>query len=78
MTIQVNSKLTKSRNPLEHEITLHNSKGEVVQQLDDGYNLVRFLQFRIKKQIKESRKVKWIFVPLEWYVHSDDLHVISM
>lgn len=76
MTIQVNSKLTKSRNPVEHEYRLENQKGEVVHRLDDGYNLIRFKQFKIKEQKRVDNQKKWVLVPLDWYVHNEDLKII--
>lgn len=74
MIIQVNQKLTKSRNPVEHGFRLEGQKGEVIQTLDDGANLIRFKQFQIKKQVNIKRKTTWIFTSLEWYVYDVDFH----
>lgn len=74
--IQINYKLSKSRNPVEHGFKLEGQQGEIIQALDDGYNLVKFEQFKIKKQIKVDRKVKYVIVPLEWYIHTEDLKII--
>lgn len=76
MTIQVNNRLTKSRNPSEHEFTLENETGEVVHKLDDGYNLIRFSQFQIKEQKRVDNQKKWMLVPLDWYIHNEDLKII--
>jgi hypothetical protein len=75
MTIQVNSKLTKSRDPVEHEFKLENAKGEIVHRLNDGYNLIKFEQFQIKHQVKINSVKKWENVALEWYIHNDDLKI---
>lgn len=72
MTIQVNNKLTKSRNPTEHGFKLENQKGVIVHTIDDGYNLIKFSQFKIKRLIRVDRKKTMKFVPLEWYVHEND------
>ena len=74
--IQVNSKLTKSRNPIELGFKLENQKGTIVHRLDDGYNLIEFKQFQTKQQVKENRIKKWVFVALQWYVHNDDLKIL--
>lgn len=67
MNIQIKSTLTKTRNPKEYGFKLENRKGEVIQTLDDGYNLVKFNELSI------SRKGK--FEALEWYVHESDFHL---
>lgn len=71
--IQINSKLTKSRNPLEHGFKLEGHQGQIIQSLDDGYNLIKFSDLLIRKQVKINRRVRWMLVPLEWYVHNDDV-----
>lgn len=71
--IQINAKLTKSRNPTEHGFKLEGHQGQIIQSLDDGYNLIRFEQFKIRKQVKINRRIKYVLIPLEWYVHNDDL-----
>jgi hypothetical protein len=76
MTIQVNNKLIKSRNPVEYDFRLENQKGEIIHRIDDGANLVRFKQFLVKQQVKINKTKKWMFVPLEWYVYNDDLNII--
>lgn len=76
MTIQVNNMLTKSRNPSEHEFTLENETGEVVHRLDDGYNLIRFRQFYLRELRRVDKKKKWMLVPLDWYIHNEDLKII--
>lgn len=75
MTIQVNSRLTKSRNPSEHDYKLENQKGEIVHRLNDGFNLIRFDQFKIKEMKRIDNKKKWVEVSLEWYIHDDDLKI---
>lgn len=72
MNVQINPKLTKSRNPIEHGLKLEGQKGEIIQTLDDGYNLIRFVTLKIKKQVNIKRKTQWILVPLEWYIHDVD------
>lgn len=74
--ITINDKLTKSRNPLEHGFKLEGHQGQIIQSLDDGYNLIKFEQFRITKQVKIDRKVKYIPVALEWYIHNEDIKKI--
>lgn len=71
--ITINDKLTKSRNPVEHGFKLECATGQIIQSLDDGYHLVKFNQFKIKKQIKVDRRVRYVYLPLEWYVHEEDL-----
>lgn len=75
MIIQVKQELSKTRNPTEHGYELQGQKGEIIQTLDDGYNLIRFDEFKIKKQVTIKRKTQWIQVPLEWYVHDTDFHL---
>ena len=75
MIIQVKQELFKTRNPTEHDFKLEGHKGEIIQTLDDGYNLIRFNQFKIKKKISVYRKTQWILKPLEWYVHDTDFHL---
>lgn len=71
--IQVNSELTKSRNPNEHGFDIINEKGSIVHRLDDGFNLIQFNQFEIKEQVKVNKVKKWMLVPLQWYIHDEDL-----
>ena len=74
--IQVNSTLTKSRNATEHNFNLRNQKGEVRHKLPDGYWLIRFDQFKIKKKIMEKKKTIWIMEGIDWYIHQQDLKII--
>lgn len=67
MTVQVNSRLLKSRNPTEHKLKIENQIGLVIQRLDDGYNLIRFHGLRIKEKKR--------LVNLEWYVHETDFKI---
>lgn len=75
MIIQINPKLTKSRNPVEHHFKLEGQKGEIIQSLGDGYHRIKFDQFKIKKQVKVKKTITWQFVALEWYVHELDFHL---
>lgn len=70
--VQIHSTLSKSRNPTEHGFRLQNEIGTIIQSLEDGYCLIKFEKFQIKKKVSENRKTKWIFYPLEWYLHKDD------
>ena len=74
--IQINDTLTKSRNPSEHGYKLEGQKGEVIQVVGDGFNRIKFNQFFLRKQVKINRRVRWMLVPLEWYVHDDDLKIL--
>lgn len=65
MKIKVKQTLTKSRNPKEYKIKLENQIGMLIQVLGDGYNLVRFEQFKIVRKGKSES--------LEWYIHDLDL-----
>jgi hypothetical protein len=76
MTIQVNNKLIKGRNPIEYDFSLENQRGEIVHRLDDGANLIRFKQFQVKEQVKVNKTKIWMFVALEWYVYNEDLKII--
>lgn len=73
--ITINDKLTKSRNPVELGFKLEGHQGQIIQALDDGYNLIKFEQFKIRKQVKINRRVRYVFVPLEWYVHIEDMKI---
>lgn len=73
MTIQVNSILTKSRNPTEHGFKLEGEKGNIVQILPDGFNLVEFKQFNIQKKMKFGKIKKTRMAPLQWYINFDDI-----
>lgn len=75
MNIQIKPTLTKTRNPKEHGFKLENHKGEIIHSLDDGYHLVKFDQFSIKKKVTIERKTTWKFEALEWYVHESDFHL---
>ena len=76
MDVKINSKLLKSRNPLEHGFTLENKTGFVRQILDDGYYLVKFPALKIKglKRVNGIKKITSI--ELEWYIHETDLQKI--
>lgn len=74
--ITINDKLTKSRNPTELGYKLERQQGRIIQSLDDGYNLVRFNGLLIRKQVKINRRIKWMLVPLEWYIHNDDVSLM--
>jgi len=67
MTVQINNKLLKSRNPIEHELRLENQIGKVVQCVGDGYNLIEFESLKIKNKKKR----------LQWYVHVEDFKKIE-
>lgn len=71
--ITVNSVLTKSRNPVEHNFDLRNQEGEIRHMLPDGYCLIRFHQFKIRKKISQFKRTIWVFEGLDWYIHKDDL-----
>lgn len=75
--IHINNKLTKSRNPLELGFKLEGQQGQIIQSLDDGYNLVKFNGLLIRKQVKINRRIKWLLVPLEWYIHKEDFYHIA-
>lgn len=75
MNIQIRSTLTKTRNPKEHGFKIEGHRGELIQSLDDGYHLIKFDQFSIKKQVKIDSKTTWKFEALEWYVHEADFHL---
>lgn len=76
MTIQVNNTLTKSRNPTEHGFKLEGEKGNIIQRLPDGYNLVEFNQFKIKKKMMIRKRTVWNFNSLQWYIHFDDINFL--
>ena len=68
--IQVNTTLTKSMvNP---EFDIRGEKGIIVHKLPDGYSLVSFKQFLVKKKYTYNGKTRHKFVPLEWYVNEAD------
>lgn len=76
--IQVNTTLTKSRNPSEHGFKLENQKGSIVHTLPhDPFVLILFDQFKIRKKIMLNKKTKWIMAGLEWYVHQEDFKKIN-
>lgn len=75
MNIQIRPALTKTRNPKEYGFKLEGHRGEIIQSLDDGYHLIKFDQFSIKKQVNIDRRSNWIMVALEWYVHEVDFHL---
>lgn len=77
MEIQVNNKLTVSRNPTEHGFELNNHKGSVVHRIDDGFNLIEFKQFQIKQYITIKKKKVMVFVNLQWYIHNNDLKILK-
>jgi hypothetical protein len=78
MTIQVNSKLTKSRNPVEHGYYLENKIGNVIQLVGDGWCLVEFairVEARRIDRVKRNRfgePNKRTKDCLQWYVHDTD------
>lgn len=77
MAIQVNSTLTKSRNPTEHGFKLENQKGSVVHLLpDDPFVLIKFDQFKIQRRRKQYNKTVMVMEGIEWYVHEDDFKYI--
>jgi hypothetical protein len=59
----------KSRNPLEHGIVLNGKIGYVIQVVGDGYCLIDFPQFIVKRKFKMET--------LEWYVHETDLYLTN-
>lgn len=76
--VQVNSILTKSRNPKEHGYRLENQKGSIVHTLPhDPFVLIRFDQLKIRKKITVLKKTKWIMASLEWYIHEEDFVKIN-
>lgn len=82
MVIQVNSTLTKSREPIEHGISIKGRHGTIVHILGDGYNLIEFFKLVIKKKkgiVTQDGKKKTIYVEekLQWYVHDLDLSIAA-
>lgn len=74
--IQVNQRLTKSKNPIEHGFKLENQTGSIIHRLPhDLYVLIRFDQFKIRKKIMENKRTKWIISGLEWYIHQEDFTI---
>jgi hypothetical protein len=67
MNIKVKEKLIKSRNPSEYKIKLENQVGDIIQILGDGFNLVKFKQFKIRRKLKQEY--------LEWYIHDLDFYL---
>ena len=67
----------KTRNPIEHGFKLENEKGSIVHRLDDGYNLIMFNQFKVKELKRINGKKVLMPVPLEWYVHNEDLKIMG-
>ena len=57
---------------MEHDIKLECQHGDVIHHLDDGYSLIMFNKFKIKKKVTINRVTKWILVPIEWYIHRND------
>lgn len=75
MTIQIKGSLTKSRNPKEYNVTITNEVGTIIQVLGDGYCLIKFDQFKVAKKTRLNGGVKFVDVPLEWYVHEIDFYL---
>jgi len=75
MRIKVKRQLSKSRNPSEHGIRLQNQTGELIQVVGDGFNLIRFDQFKIKVAVKINSSKKKKLESLEWYVHENDFYI---
>lgn len=73
--IQINSKLTKSRQPSEYGINICNLCGQIVHCLDDGYCLISILIHR-DTPITIKLGEKYRGQPLEWYLHINDFKYV--
>lgn len=78
MKIQVKDMLTKSRNPSEYELRIENKKGDIVDNLNDGYYLIEFRDLLLKKIVKFDRKKSIKLVHLQWYVHENDFLISNI
>lgn len=75
MDITVCNQLINSRNPKEHGFKLENQKGTIVHSLGDGWHLIQFNQFKVKKEIKVKRKKTWVYESLQWYIFETDFKI---
>lgn len=76
MVIQVNANLKRTLIPKEHNVSITNKYGDIIQIVGDGYNLVEFHKIEvIQKVTTKDRKRIFVKRKLQWHVHDIDFSI---
>lgn len=72
MKVKVNNEI---RNRLPKQ-DIRGKCGKVIHKVDDGYWLIEFKEFKIRKRVEVGSKAFLKELKsLQWYVHKDDLTI---